>query len=221
MRASERAYQCLRTDIIEWHLDPGTTLSEVEQAERLGVSRTPVREAFSRLMSEGLVEPSPGRGVVVSSVSVANVRAMFELRVALDTQAASLAATKGCPEAFETLADRLHVAAVGLDDDDADRSAYYRLVEEMDLEIDRAAQNSYLAQAQRQLRTHLGRVRKLSKGNEDRLMAAAHEHANIARAIAAGDVDLAQAATRVHLSHALRAILDAVPDHDGERASAA
>ncbi|WP_129659411.1 GntR family transcriptional regulator [Rothia uropygialis] len=221
MRASERAYQFLRSDIIEWHLEPGTTLNEVEQAERLGVSRTPVREAFSRLMSDGLVEPSCGRGVIVTPVSVTNVRAMFELRTALETQAAALAAVKGDPEAFDALAHRLEEAAVFLVDDDADRSSYYLLVEEMDAEIDRAAQNTYLAQAQRQLRTHLGRVRKLSKGNEGRLMAAAHEHAAIARAIAEGDVELAQAAIRVHLSNALKAILDAVPDQEGERESAA
>ena len=224
MRASERAYQTLRTDIIEWHLEPGTTVSEVEQAQRLGVSRTPVREAFSRLMSEGLVEPGPGRGVVVTPVSVTNVKAMFELRIALETQAAALAALKGRSETFEQLAARLDEAATFLDDDDADRSSYYLLVEEMDTEIDLSAQNTYLTQAQRQLRTHLGRVRKLSKGNENRLLAAAHEHAAISRAIGAGDVELAQAAVRIHLSNALQAILDAVPErhhHEGDRIDAA
>ena len=136
MRASERAYQTLRTDIIEWHLEPGTTVNEVEQAQRLGVSRTPIREAFSRLMSEGLVEPGPGRGVVVTPVSVTNVKAMFELRIALETQAAALAALKGRSETFGQLAARLDEAATFLDDDDADRSSYYLLVEEMDTEID-------------------------------------------------------------------------------------
>ena len=211
MKASDRAYEQLRTDIIEWRLGPGTTLSEVEQAERLGFSRTPVREAFSRLMAEGLVEPGRGRGVVVSPVSVDKVRAMFELRVALDSQAAALAALKGQPKTFENLAHRLDDAVLNLSEDDADRSGYYALIEEMDASIDEAAQNSYLAVAQRQLRVHLGRVRKLSKDDDRRLVRAAHEHADIARAIASGDVELAQAATRIHLSHALQAILNAVP----------
>ncbi|WP_421015616.1 GntR family transcriptional regulator, partial [Glutamicibacter creatinolyticus] len=46
MRASEKAYEILRRDIIEWRMSPGTVLAEVEQSARLGVSRTPVREAL-------------------------------------------------------------------------------------------------------------------------------------------------------------------------------
>ena len=48
MRASDRAYSALRTEILEWHLAPGTVLAEVEQAARRGVSRTPLREALAR-----------------------------------------------------------------------------------------------------------------------------------------------------------------------------
>ena len=54
MRASDKAYAALREDIIEWRLAPGTVLAEVEQSERLGISRTPLREALSRLTAEGL-----------------------------------------------------------------------------------------------------------------------------------------------------------------------
>jgi DNA-binding GntR family transcriptional regulator len=63
MRASDRAYAALREDIIEWRLRPGTVLAEVEQSERLGVSRTPVREALGRLTAEGLTTAAGGRGV--------------------------------------------------------------------------------------------------------------------------------------------------------------
>ena len=49
MRASDKAYAALRDDIIEWRLAPGAVLAEVEQSERLGVSRTPLREALGRL----------------------------------------------------------------------------------------------------------------------------------------------------------------------------
>ena len=60
MRAGELAYQSLRSDIMEGMLAPGSVIAEVEQSERLGVSRTPVREAISRLLAEGLAEPAPG-----------------------------------------------------------------------------------------------------------------------------------------------------------------
>jgi DNA-binding GntR family transcriptional regulator len=56
MRASDKAYAALRSDIIEWRLPPGSVLAEVELSERLGVSRTPVREALARLSAEGLAE---------------------------------------------------------------------------------------------------------------------------------------------------------------------
>ncbi len=66
MRASEVAYSRLRDDIIHWRLEPGTPLGEVELSERLAVSRTPVREALSRLIAEGLVSNDSGRTAIVA-----------------------------------------------------------------------------------------------------------------------------------------------------------
>ena len=80
MRASDKAYAALRDDIIEWRLAPGTVLAEVEQSERLGVSRTPLREALSRLTAEGLATTAGGRGVVVTDISLEDIDELFELR---------------------------------------------------------------------------------------------------------------------------------------------
>ena len=71
----------------------------------------------------------------------------------------------------------------------------------MDEHLDEAAANQYLAQALRGLRLHLARVRRWSQGDPARLAASAGEHAAIARAVAAGDPELAAAATVVHLHH--------------------
>ncbi|MGX5359478.1 GntR family transcriptional regulator [Kocuria sp. KH4] len=208
MRASDRAYEALREDIVEWRLLPGQVLGEVEQSERFGISRTPIREALSRLTADGLAEAHRGRGVVVSQVSLDDVRALFELREALDCRAARLAARRRDPAEFQRLAteletcvDRLH--GPGTDD----RSAYYELVERMDRAVDDATANAYLTAAQRSLRLHLARVRKLSRTNPSRLARAAAEHAQIARAIAEGSEELAEAATRVHLANSLHAVL--------------
>src|ERR1700733_11927879 len=92
MRASETAYQRLRDEIIQWKLEPGTPLGEVETSLRLGVSRTPLREALSRLIAEGFVRTGPGRTAVVTSLSRRDIVELFELREALETQAARLAA---------------------------------------------------------------------------------------------------------------------------------
>lgn len=209
MRAGELAYQSLRSDIMEGMLAPGSVIAEVEQSERLGVSRTPVREAISRLLAEGLAEPAPGRGVIVAPISLANVYSLFELRTALDSTAAALAARRGNPETFSQLAKAFEAASLDLHGGTAKLAEYYALVDELDSAIDRAADNRYLHQAQTSLRTQLTRIRKLSKANPIRLAQAAEEHAQIARCIASGDPQLAEAATRLHLANALYAIEEA------------
>lgn len=207
MRASDRAYEALRSDIVEWRLLPGQVLGEVEQSERFGISRTPIREALSRLTADGLAEAHRGRGVVVSQVSLEDVRALFELREALDCRAARLAARRRDADGFQRLAAELEACVDRLHDPDTDRSAYYELVERMDQAVDDATVNPYLTAAQRSLRLHLARVRKLSRTNPQRLARAAAEHAQIARAIAEGSEELAEAATRVHLANSLHAVL--------------
>lgn len=207
VRASDRAYEALRKDIVEWRLLPGQVLGEVEQSERFGISRTPIREALSRLTADGLTETHRGRGVVVSQVSLDDVRALFELREALDCRAAKLASRRRDAATFERLASDLAAVRDHLDTAGADRTGYYDLVERMDRAIDEAAANPYLTAAQRPLRLHLARVRKLSRTNPGRLSRAATEHAQIARAIAEGDEELAEAATRVHLANSLHAVL--------------
>ena len=207
MRASDRAYEALREDIVEWRLLPGQVLGEVEQSERFGISRTPIREALSRLTADGLAEAHRGRGVVVSQVSIEDVRALFELREDLDCRAARLAARRRDAAAFHRLAAELEAVGGRLRGQGTDRAGYYELVERMDQAIDDAAANPYLAAAQRSLRLHLARVRKLSRTNPERLVRAAAEHAQIARAVAEGAEELAEAATRVHLANSLHAIL--------------
>ncbi|MGH1977716.1 MULTISPECIES: GntR family transcriptional regulator [Rothia] len=209
MRAGELAYQSLRSDIMEGMLAPGSVIAEVEQSERLGVSRTPVREAISRLLAEGLAEPAPGRGVIVAPISLANVYALFELRTSLDSTAAALAARRGDSKVFKELAQAFEEASFALHRGEASLAEYYSLVDELDTAIDAAANNRYLHQAQTSLRTQLTRIRKLSKANPVRLEQAAEEHAQIARCIASGDPQLAEAATRLHLANALYAIEEA------------
>lgn len=201
MRASELAYQALRDDILNWRLAPGTVLAEVEQSERLGISRTPLREALSRLTAEGLVAPQGGRGLVVTAVSTANVRQLFELRQALEQQAARLAASNRDAAVFERLkAEFADVAA-------ENREPYYDLVARFDAAMDDATNNPYLVAALRSLRPHLTRIRRVAEDNLDRLRAAATEHSLIVDAVLAGDRELAASATHVHLHNSLTTVL--------------
>ena len=86
-----RTLGLLRDEILRGALPPGARLGEVELAERLGVSRTPVREALSRLAAEGLVALVPNRGARVSSWTVEQLEEVFELRATLEPRLTALA----------------------------------------------------------------------------------------------------------------------------------
>ena len=207
MRASDRAYATLRSDIVEWRLSPGDVLAEVEQSARLGVSRTPLREALSRLVADGLATAHTGRGVVVSAISLDAVGDLFDARLPLECAAVRLAAHRGDPAIFSALAGDFVSAGNLIRSDDDHQSAYYALVSRLDEEIDAAARNPYLHQARKTMRTHLVRVRRLAHDNPDRLLASAREHEQIAVALAHANADLAEASMRVHLHNSLQHLL--------------
>jgi len=203
MKASDRAYRVLLAEIVDGTLPPGAVLGEVEQSTRLGVSRTPIREAFSRLTADGLVEPQAGRGLIVTEVSLDNISELYELRGALEEQAARLAAQRGTPTRFVALATAFEsmtkLAVMGTDD----IKDYYALNSQFDEAIDEAIQNAYLVGALRNVRMHLARVRRIAKDNPERLREAARETLLVLEAIIAGDTALAAHATHVHLHRSL------------------
>lgn len=212
MRASDRAYRTLLDEIQSGALAPGSVLGEVEQAARLGVSRTPLREAIGRLVGDGLVVQQSPRVTIVSELDADDIRELFEVRRALEETAARLAAQRGDAAAFVALADGF--AALRLDTADP-LPSYDELFARFDAEIDASAANDYLTAALRTVRTHLVRVRRLARDNPERLAAAVAEHRAIAAAIAARDGELAAHTTHVHLHNALESILDEVESHQG------
>jgi DNA-binding GntR family transcriptional regulator len=202
MRASDRAYAALRDEILDGRLAPGTVLGEVEQSERLGVSRTPLREALSRLTADGLVAPHGGRGLLVTDVSADRVTELFEVRAALEEQAARLAARRRDPRVFTEL--KVAFARVRVDDTEA----YFALVARLDAAIDDAAGNPFLAQTLAGVRMHVARIRRLAQDDHERLRAATDEHTLIIDAILDGSESLAAHATQLHLYRSLKAITE-------------
>lgn len=219
LRASDRAYLTLREEIVDWELPPGSVLGEVEQSTRLGVSRTPLREALARLVADGLVATQAGRGLVVTDISLDNIRELFEVRQALESQAARLAAVRGDSGVFDVLAQEFIDVPRLLDHDDPARHAYYGLVDRFDEAMDDAVGNPYLVTALRSLRTHLIRVRRLARDNPDRLYDAAGEHLLIVQAIADGDPELAAHAVHIHLHRALTSALASTTERAARAAS--
>lgn len=106
---TQRALIALRKRILNGELPGGTRLFEVALAEELGISRTPVRAALSRLAEEALLDRAPGGGFVVRSFAVADVVDTIELRGVLEGTAARLAAERGVPDELMAKAhDILH-----------------------------------------------------------------------------------------------------------------
>ena len=209
MRASDRAYRTLLEEIQYGVLAPGTVLAEVEQSTRLGVSRTPLREAIGRLVADGLVVQQSPRVTVVSAVDAREIRQLFEVRHGLEATAARLAADRGDRGVFGDLAAQFESI-----DPSADADEYYDLIAQFDEELDRAAANSYLTAALRTIRTHLVRVRRLARDKPERLAASSREHHLIAAAIAAANGELAGHATHVHLHNALESILSSLGEEE-------
>jgi DNA-binding GntR family transcriptional regulator len=206
VRASDRAYAVLKEDILQWRLAPGTVLGETEQSERLGISRTPLREAITRLAAEGLIDTQRGRAGVVTDVSADNLAGLFELREALETQAARLAARRRDTAVFERLRADFLAAPAALEHGSA---GYYELVARLDAAIDTAVANPFLLASLASLRNHLARVRRLAQDNPTRLAESVSEHLLIVQAILDRDEMLAAQATAVHLRKSLANLLDA------------
>jgi DNA-binding GntR family transcriptional regulator len=207
MRASDRAYRTLLDEIQSGALAPGAVLGEVEQAARLGVSRTPLREALGRLAADGLVVQQSPRVTVVTEIDTDDIRALFEVRRALEETAARLAAQRGDAAAFAALArgfDELRP------DERESAPAHDDLFARFDAALDASVGNDYLTSALRTVRTHLVRVRRMARENPARRSAAAAEHRAIARAIADRDAERAAHATHLHLHNALESILASV-----------
>lgn len=206
VKASDRAYEELRRDIVSGARTPGSALPEVELGDALGISRTPVREAIARLVADGLAVQASGR-TVVSAVSEDAVDQLFAVRQALEVLAAREAAASGITAPFAELARRFEAAVPAAG---GDPESYYPLTAQLDLALDAAVANPYLTTSLRQLRLHLQRLRRISSDDPARLAASAAEHAAIAQAIAEQDPEVAAAATVIHLRHAHAAIKDHV-----------
>lgn len=211
MRASDRAYATLLDEIQRGILQPGTVLGEVEQSTRLGVSRTPLREAIGRLIADGLVAQQSPRVTVVTDFDSEGIRKLFVARRALEEASARIAATRPNREVFSELARSFEqTPADPTKVDEASIDNYYALIAGFDAAVDAAVDNAYLTQALRTIRTHLTRARRLARDNPARLQMSVAEHSLIARAIADGDADLAAHATHVHLHNALASILESI-----------
>ncbi|OLR94392.1 GntR family transcriptional regulator [Actinokineospora bangkokensis] len=180
-------YSALLADITSWQLPPGDPLREEELAARLGVSRTPVREALARLRADGLVEQRSGQIATVSAVGVDATIAVYQARDALETYAVQLAALSPQRTLFAPLADDYARFADDAQDPDRSVDRLYGISDAFDQALLRAVPNPHLLGPLQATRALLLRLRRLSSADPSRMTTAARHRAEECRAIAAGD----------------------------------
>jgi DNA-binding GntR family transcriptional regulator len=206
----------LRGLITEGDLTPGTRLNERMLCERLGVSRTPLREAFRVLAADGLIELQPNRGAVVVELSFDDVRESFDVMSGLEALSGELAC-RNVTEAeiaeikaltFEMLACHAR----------HDLPGYYRLNHSIHERINLAARNRLLTQVYRTLNLRIQNLRFRSNFDRDKWNRAAQEHAQMVDALEARDALRLSALLREHLTRKRDAVLDALHAEGAEPA---
>ncbi|WP_052401319.1 GntR family transcriptional regulator [Muricoccus aerilatus] len=187
----------LETEIAEGRLDPGSRLDEQEVAQRFGISRTPVREAFRLLASDRLVELRGRQGALVRRIGVHTLVEMFQVMGELEGLCARLAARRASARQIERLATihlRLEAAA------EAGPDAFYDVNQEFHEAIYEASCNVFLAEETRKLRNRVATYRRRVTRMPDRIRDTIREHAEIMDAIVTRNPERAHAAMRAHLS---------------------
>lgn len=207
-QAANRAARSLREDILSGAIPAGARLGEAELAGRLSVSRTPIREALTRLSAEGLVDLQPNRGARVATWSREELREIFDLRLQLEPFAVAQGVPNATAEDLEEL-DRLAVAMQrhGRAGRGQDLGAIVELNRAFHGLLISLAANAPLSAALRGV-THAAVVNQnFHHYSADALRRSLAHHAELVAAARAGDPDWAKAIMCAHLFNARATML--------------
>ena len=220
MTSAERALDELRELILVGALRSGSRLGEVDLAARLGVSRTPVREALSRLAAEGLVEVSPNRGARVATWTVAELEGVFDLRISLEPQLTAFAVPNAAAADVEELHDLAHrMVEVGSPGPRQDLDALVPLNRAFHDRLVALAGHPTLATAlAAAIRPPIVR-RNFHAYDAESLRRSLAHHVEIAAALRAGDPGWAQAVMTAHISNARAVMGRAATDQTAQHPS--
>lgn len=202
----EIVYESLREAIVSQILKPGERLMEIELADELGVSRTPVREAIRKLELEGFVVMIPRKGAYVADLSIKDINEVFEIRGSLEALAAGLAAQRATKEEIEEMERNLVLTAKQWEGND--------LIETIEVDtqfhelIYNASKNARLVTMIKDLREQVQRFRTTTLSVPGRLKFALDEHRRIVEAIAARDEQEAKRMAREHIESAESALFE-------------
>jgi DNA-binding GntR family transcriptional regulator len=202
---SDDAYFRIRDLIVSLELAPGAIVSERELMERLGLGRTPVREALRTLAQEKLVEVYPRRGIFVSSVNARDLASLSEVRAVIEGHAARLAAERATDEERAQAAELIPEL-----DRPADPRALIDLDQRIHRHVYRCAHNRFLEETLEEYYVLTLRIWFLALDRVARLDEAVREHRELMEAIRDGDGGRAEEAMHRHVrgfEQAIREVL--------------
>lgn len=190
-------FNTLRRAILRGELTPGQRLMEIQLADQMGVSRTPVREAIRKLELEGLVVMIPRKGAEVAHISGKNLRDVLEVRRALEELAGELACERMSEEEFELLEQANHRFASVIGSDDITIIA--QADEEFHALIYQATDNDRLVQMVNHLREQMYRYRIEHIKDKSQRKILVKEHQEIINALTGRDVIMTRKSIRNHI----------------------
>ena len=193
----EMVYEELKMQILKGSIIPGTRMMEVELAEEMGVSRTPIREAIRKLEKEGLVTIEPRRGAYASMISTEDMVEILEVRQDLEGLAAYFAADRMTGEQMAELKEVSNnyneaVKRGKMEDMIKYDTRFHHIIVE-------SCRNKILVQMIEQLQELVLRFRYIYYDNFRRAENMPEEHEAIVAAISEGDADKARAAADIHI----------------------
>jgi len=204
----ELVLEAIREAIINGSLAPRERLMEIQLAEELGVSRTPVREALRKLELEGFIVMVPRKGAYVADLSFKDIADVFEIRAALESLAAGLAAERITDEEIEEMERSLVEKGDAINHND-----HEKLVE-VDTRFHetmyKSSRNDRLVTIINNLREQIQRFRSTSLSFPGRMQKSLEEHRSILEAIESRDIQLAKQLAQEHIENAENVLIDAL-----------
>ena len=198
IRRADQIANTLEQLVFSGKFQDGERLDELKLAEQFHVSRTPIREALQVLVSSGMAEQIPRRGVFIRQPGPVELMEMFETMAELEAACGRLAATRMSDKDLASLAnanDRCQQASHNTDHD-----RYYTENEFFHQIIYRGAANTFLANQALQLQNRLRAYRRIQLHFRGRMDQSMNEHSQILIALTTGDADMAAQTLRGHVA---------------------
>lgn len=196
---TEKTYNTLKRAILDLDLEPGELLTEEELSEQLGVSRTPLRAALSKLEYENLITVIPGRGTYVSELSIDYMEDIFDVREVIDMLSVKLAAERRTDEDIKEMHFLIEQQEQLLQYEEVDVKQFMKLDIEFHCVISRATNNEILKRLTLELVESYNRY-ILVAPFLDRANTIVSEHKRIIEAIKEGDGEKAAKIVQNHIS---------------------